>query len=105
MLYYFFMQDSDQSLRHTLAAVQMYSIPDSEICKDTYNTTNICTYLGDDGIRIINAKWICKVIAMILFMQHSNAQGVGMGSQYFLLEDMSLGRVERGTHINELDDD
>jgi hypothetical protein len=64
---------------------------------------NVCTYLGDDGIKIIDAKWICEVIAMIPFISSSDIQ-IRKGSQYYVLEDMSLGRTERGTSINQLND-
>jgi len=102
VLFYFFVQD--QNLRHTLAAVQMYSTPDPQIREDTYNTVNVCTHLGQGGIRIIDAKWICEVIAMIPFMSNSDACEDGNVSRYYLLEDMSLGRVERGTFINQQTD-
>ena len=87
VLYYFFVEN--KNLRYTLAAVKIYSPPDPQILEETYSTTRVCRHLGDDGVRIVDVKWICEVVAMIPFI----CQGRD-GSEYYLLEDMNLGRDE-----------
>jgi hypothetical protein len=86
VLYYFFVENKD--LWYTLAAVKMYSPPDPQILEDTYSTTKVCRLLGDDGVKIVDVKWIREVVAMIPFTcsgRHSDS------SEYYLLEDMHVG--------------
>jgi hypothetical protein len=86
VLYYFFVEH--KALRYTLAAVKMYSPPDPQILEETYSTTKVCTHLGDDGVKIVDVKWIHEVVAMIPFTRR------GRDSEYYLLEDMHVGQAE-----------
>ena len=96
MLYYFFVQKQD--LWYTLAAVKMYSGPDDKILKEMYNTTVVCTHLGEASIAIVDAKWITEVVAMIP-LPGSNSL------QYYLLESASLGGGQNGGSCNDDDEE
>ena len=89
VLYYFFVEN--KTLRYTLAAVKMYSPPDPRILEDTYSTTKVCTHLGDDGVRIVDVKWIHEVVAMIPFTCTGRRSDI---SEYYVLEDMYVGGNE-----------
>jgi len=45
----------------------MFSDPDPHVLEVSYRTLCLCTYLGVNGIRIIDAKWIMDVIGMVPF--------------------------------------
>jgi len=65
VLYFFLVTKND--LQYTLAAVYAFSDPDPHVLEVSYRTLRLCTYLGVNGIRIIDAKWIMDVIGMVPF--------------------------------------
>ncbi|KIM73760.1 hypothetical protein PILCRDRAFT_80789 [Piloderma croceum F 1598] len=50
---------------NTVALVSMYSPPDLALLEASHYTLWTCTYQGDAGLRVINAKAITAVVAMV----------------------------------------
>ena len=85
---YFFAAERN-GLQHTLALVRLYDDPDPDLLQLSYNTLKLCSFLGDNGLAVIDAKWIETVIGMIPFTRR---KGRTLPSEeYFVLEKMTLG--------------
>jgi hypothetical protein len=54
VLYFFLV--TKNGLRYTLAAVNMFAEPDARVFEESYGTLQLCTYLGTNGIQIVDAK-------------------------------------------------
>lgn len=76
-------------LRYTLAAVNLFAEADPDVFQKSYGTLHLCTYLGTDGIQIIDAKWIMKVVGMVPFKYLHGETDYSEGRQYFAVEKMS----------------
>ncbi|KAL0573146.1 hypothetical protein V5O48_008812 [Marasmius crinis-equi] len=62
----FFIVDKENA-RYTMAAVRMYSPPDPDLLEYSFGTLSVCTFLGNEDIQIIDAKWIQEVVGMVPF--------------------------------------
>jgi hypothetical protein len=82
-------------VQYTLAAVQIFSDADQEVFAESYGTLHICKYLGRNGIRIIDAKWITDVVGMVPFKFVCGEMGYAEGKQYFAVEKMSAVLIGR----------
>lgn len=76
-------------LRYTLAAINMFVEADSHAFKESYETLQLCTYLGTNGIQIVDTKWITNVIGMAPFKHKHQETNYSEGTQYFAVEKMS----------------
>jgi hypothetical protein len=85
---YFFLVVKDNS-QYTLAAVKFFADADPHVFKESYGTLQLCTYLGANGIQIIDAKWITEVIGMVPFKYAQGETNYSEGKQYFAVEKMS----------------
>ena len=87
----FFFQATIYDNTQTLALVCDYSPPDLDLLCQSYKTLWMCRYQGAEGIRVVNAKNIHSVVAMVLcpFDQAKFFVGEKIG-----LEVTTLGGVE-----------
>jgi hypothetical protein len=74
--------------RYTLAAINMFADADPHVLKELYRTLHLCTYLGTKGIRIVDAKWITDIVAMVPFKYTQGETNYSDGKQYFAVEKM-----------------
>jgi len=51
----------------------------------------VCKQLGDEGIIIIDVKWIESVAAMIPFSRPDQEAGGLLSKEFYLVEKISLG--------------
>jgi hypothetical protein len=73
----------------------MFSKADSGVLNESYGTLHLCRYLGANGIRIIDAKWITEVVGMVPFEYSHGETNYLEGTQYFAVEKMSSVMVEK----------
>jgi hypothetical protein len=67
----------------------MFEDADRDVFKESYGTLYLCKYLGANGIRIIDAKWITAVVGMVPFKYTHGETNYLEGKQYFAVEKMS----------------
>ena len=67
----------------------MFTDADPGVFKESYGTLHLCKYLGVNGIRIIDAKWITAVVGMVPFRYTHGERNYLEGKQYFAVEKMS----------------
>ena len=67
----------------------MFSDPDPYVLEESYRTFRLCTYLGANGTRIIDAKWITDVVGMVPFKYTQRETNFSDGKEYFVVEKMS----------------
>jgi hypothetical protein len=99
--YYFFLKRKET--RHALALVHMYSEPDEDLLQASYTTLKVCKFLKEDGLRVIDAKWISDVVGMVPFTQRPAEEQLDE-EEYFVVEKMSLGRQELILALNDDDE-
>jgi hypothetical protein len=51
---------------HTLAVASVFSQPDHELLKRSYQTAYVCRYQGDEALIAIDVKEICSLVSMVL---------------------------------------
>lgn len=81
--------------QYTLAAVNMFADADPRVLKESYGTLHLCVYLGANGIRIVDAKWITDVVAMVPFKYTQGETNYLDGNQYFAVEKMGAVLLRR----------
>ncbi|KAG7096211.1 hypothetical protein E1B28_003663 [Marasmius oreades] len=99
---YFFLVDKG-NLRYTCTVTRMYLLLDNDILEKSYNTLEVCSFLGDEETRIVDAKSIESVVGMIPFRQQGATEW--NGTSYFVLEKLSsaeLSVVVNGEELDEL---
>jgi len=94
VLYFFLVTKNDS--QYTLAAVNMFAEADPHVLKESYGTLHLCRYLGANGIRIIDAKWITDVVGMVPFKYTKQETNYSDGKQYFAVEKLSTGSIQKG---------
>ncbi|KAK1215436.1 hypothetical protein PQX77_021975 [Marasmius sp. AFHP31] len=89
--YYFVV--TRNGFRHALAAVQLFSLPDSEILEGSLDVLHVCKKGAE--VTFVSTKWITEVVAMVPFRRP------GMGwdddsevNEYFLVEKTFSNTVE-----------
>ncbi|KAL0567757.1 hypothetical protein V5O48_014238 [Marasmius crinis-equi] len=103
----FFIVDKNAS-RYTMAAIRMFSAPDPGLLEDSFNTLSVCTFLGNDDIQIIDAKWIEEVVGMVPF--HRNP-GKDDTDEFFVVQRLRslnkdvVNNSEEDEECSLLDDD
>jgi hypothetical protein len=99
VLYFFVVCKGD--IQHTLAAVQIFTLPDPQLLKESYGTLHVCRFPGEEGLVIVDAKTLTDVVGMVPF--HRPVQGGGDPNQgeFFPIEKISL----TSTQIIEDDDE
>ena len=70
-------------------AVYTFSDPDPHVLEVSYRTLRLYTYLGVNGIQIIDAKWITDVIGMVPFKDTQRETNFLEGKEYFAVEKIS----------------
>jgi hypothetical protein len=80
--------------------VSVYSHPDPTLLSDSHGTLRVCTYLGSQDLRVINATAIEAVIGMIPFpLNHRETITQQYSNCFYVAEKLSLATPD------ELDDD
>ena len=64
----------NQELQH-LALVSLLSCPDEDLFSESFHTVWSVTELGDEGLRVVNAKSILTVVAIIPHDHHVEEGG------------------------------
>jgi len=98
VLYFFLV--TKNNLQYTLAAVNAFSDPDSHVLEESYGMLHLCKYLGMNGIRIVDAKWIMDVIGMVPFKYTQQETNFSEGKEYFAVEKMSTVFIRKGDTDN-----
>ena len=88
VLYFFVVHKDD--LQHTLAAVQIFALPDSRLLKESYGTLRVCRFPGEEGVVVVDAKSLTDVVGMVPFCRHAQERGDLSQGEYFPIEKMSL---------------
>lgn len=76
--------------QQAFALVSLYSPPDENLLRDTYNTLAVCAYQGEEALMIINVKSILSVVAMVPCTSIISSYG----DKYFLIEPVGLDVIE-----------
>lgn len=84
MQYYFRVAIGQEVMTHAL--VSQFSEADAELLRDSSGAVVVSQYMGEDGLKVINAKTILSVVAMVPY-PHTH---LGPGIWYFLVEKMGL---------------
>ena len=74
----------------------MFADADPNVLDELYGTLHLCTYLGTNGIRIVDAKWITDVVGMVPFKYTQQETNYSEGKQYFAVEKLSAGSIWKG---------
>jgi len=53
-----------KSEERTLALVSLYSLPDQNILTESHNTLWICTYQGNQALKVVDVKTITAVVLL-----------------------------------------
>jgi hypothetical protein len=78
----------------------MFADADPHVLEESYGTLHLCTYLGANGIQIIDAKWITDVIGMVPFKYTPGETNYLEGKPYFSVEKMSTVLIRKGNTDN-----
>ena len=73
----------------------MFADADHHVLKESYGTLHLCTYLGANGICIVDAKWITGVVGMVPFKYTQGETNYSEGKQYFVVEKLSAALVRK----------
>ncbi|KAK1224524.1 hypothetical protein PQX77_012570 [Marasmius sp. AFHP31] len=81
------------NVRHAIAAVKLFSLPDEQILKDSLAVLHVCE--EGDGITFVSAKWITEVVAMVPFQRPGVAwDDNAKVNEFFRVEKTFLNAVE-----------
>jgi hypothetical protein len=98
VLYFFVVQKDD--IQHTLAAVQMFTLPDPLLLNESYGTLHVCRFLCEEGVEVVDAKSLTDVVGMVPFSRPAQERGDLHQGEFFPIEKISL----TSTQITEDDD-
>ena len=88
VLYFFVVQKDD--IQHTLAAVQIFSLPDPRLLNESYGTLHICRFPGEEGVVVVDAKSLMDVVGMVPFNWPVQERGDLNRGEFFPIEKISL---------------
>ena len=88
VLYFFIVHKGD--LQHTLAAVQLFGLPDPKILEESYGTLQVCRIPGEEGAVVVDAKGITDVIEMVPFNRPVQERGDSNQQECFPIKKISL---------------
>jgi hypothetical protein len=94
----YFFQFRIQEQIKTLALVSIFSAPNLDLLRDSYQTVWSCRYQAEVGYRVIDATTILSVVAMI-------PEGEGEETWYFLVEKPGLDMGYLGGYEQDEDGD
>jgi hypothetical protein len=98
VLYFFVVQKDD--IQHTLAAVQIFSLPDPRLLDESYGTLHVCRFPGEEGVVVVDAKSLTDVVGMVPFSRPVQERDDMNQGEFFPIEKISL----TSTQIIEDDD-
>ena len=99
VLFFFLIQKDD--IQHTLAAVQIFSLPDSRLLNESYGTLHVCRFPGEGGVVVVDVKTLTDVVGMVPFSWPVQERGDSNIKEFFPVENISL----TSTQIMEDNDD
>jgi hypothetical protein len=82
----FFFRSDHSGAERAYALVSVWSEPDQDLLQESINTVYLCAYTGQADLRVIDAKVITSVVAMVPMTPRNGDQS----SQFFLLEKPGL---------------
>ena len=99
ILYFFVVQKDD--LQHTLAAVQIFSLPDPRLLNESYGTLHVCRFPGEEGVVVVDAKSLTDVVGMVPFSRPLQERGDLNLAEFFPVEKISLTSVHQIMEDND----
>lgn len=93
-VHYFFRYDVQKNIPTPLAMVKVFGIPDRALLEESFGTLWVACS-GEAGMRVIPAKSILSVVAMIPFSENrgvSEEVEKKLKGFHYLYEKMGLGR-------------
>ena len=80
-----------------VALLSLYSAPDPNLLKISFNTLLVCHYRGDDNLALVKAQSIKSVVAMVPFMEKpEGGQPRRHNGRFFVVEKPGLSLTELG---------
>lgn len=90
MQFYFVLENDEQDLE-AYAVISQYSSPDADILEDSYHTLWVCSYFGDQNLKVIPTSTILSVISMQpLPRKEGDAENLWFVVEKSGLDDMDL---------------
>jgi hypothetical protein len=85
----------------TLAAVSMFLPADKELLEESFGVLQVCQYVGNDSVLVIDAKSILEVVGMVPF----NPPGREQPDEYFVVEKLTTvhASVEGEDELADID--
>ena len=85
------MLKNDEQVLEAYAVISQYSPPDADILEDSYHTLWVCSYTGDQNLKVIPTSTITSVISMQpLPRQEGDAENLWFVVEKSSLDDMDL---------------
>jgi hypothetical protein len=92
------MLENDEHDLEAYAVISQYSPPDEDILEDSYHTLWVCSYAGDQNLKVIPTSTILSVISMQpLPRKDGDAENLWFVVEKSGLDDMDL--TGYGDHI------
>lgn len=89
MQYYFRLAFGEEV--HGLALISVFSPPDLQLLRESFQTVYKCHYQGEDALLAIDIKQIESVVAMIPYYKVTPDGELQIpGTEYFLMEKIGL---------------
>ena len=73
----------------------MFGETDPKIFENSYGVLRVCKYLGKPETRVIDAKWITDIVAMVPFKHIQKEVNYVEGKLYFAVERMCAASIKR----------
>lgn len=73
------------------ALISQYSEPNYDLLQDSFNTLWVCSYLGDNNLKVIPTSTIVSVISMLPLPKRAED---GMGNLWFVVEKSGLDDMD-----------
>ncbi|KAJ7092934.1 hypothetical protein B0H15DRAFT_777192 [Mycena belliarum] len=90
----FFFQATIDDTEQTLALVSVYSAPDADLLRESYNTVMQCEYFGEDNLEVIKITQIQAGVGMV---------PIGDEGTYFVAEKLGLDIATMGGMEEDMD--
>ena len=92
-----------------LAMVSMYSTPDAFLLQESSGTLWVCKYLGNTALRVVDAKCIESVVAMVPWDDEDNEDEEDKqyteGDEFFVVEKLGLEMASMAGVDEEADEE
>ena len=88
--------------KHAYALISMWSLPDLDLLKESSQALYVCSYLGQETLKVIEAKTITSVVAMVpMTPRQGNRSPLFFLLKQPGLDTIGLGDVDTQSHESE----